>query len=167
MAKIVTIEKSIVINAPIDEVWRVSATDFVHIDQWDGNVKSSSSSGQGNGESPSAGRVCNMYNGGMTVEKLVEFDAEKHSFKYDIVEGLPGFVVHARNSWIHQPMKNGKTRLTMKLAMQVKGILGTLMRIPMKSQMGKVLGKAQEELKHYVEFGKPHPRKQKKARSAV
>lgn len=39
--------------------------------------------------------------------------------------------------------------------MVVSGILGTIMQGPMKSQMGKVLANAQEELKHYIEKSEP------------
>ena len=159
MPKTVIIEKSTVINAPIDQVWTISADEFQNIDRWDGNVKSSSVTGTAQGQAPVGGRVCAMYNGRETVESLVEYDAAQRSFTYEITKGLPGFVVSARNVWSHETLAGDRTRLTMRVVMQVKGIIGTVMSGPMKSQMGKVLENAQEELKHFVETGKPHSRK--------
>ncbi|MGF1476188.1 MAG: SRPBCC family protein [Geminicoccaceae bacterium] len=158
-------ERQISINAPIDEVWKVSAVEFEHIDRWDGNVRASRSSGAALSGGPVGGRVCDLYGGGKTVERFVEFDESRRSFTYDIVEGLPGFIVSAKNIWTHDPVDCDEARLSMRLVMQVKGILGLIMQRPMRLQMGRVLGNAQEELKHYVETGQPHPRKQKKMRT--
>ena len=162
MPKIVSIERTTVINAPLEHLWKVSADEFEHIDRWDGNVKSSHPSGNTVVNAPVGGRVCNLYSGGKTVERFIEFDNSKYTFTYEIAEGLPGFVISARNTWLHEAVAGNKTKLTMRVVMRVKGILGRIMQCPMKLQMGKVLGTAQEELKHYIETGQPHPRKRKK-----
>lgn len=162
MPKIVSIERSTVINVPVERLWEVSADEFEHIDRWDGNVKSSHPSVNAVVNAPVGGRVCNLYSGGKTVERFIEFDNSKHTFTYEIAEGLPGFVISARNIWMHEAIAENKTKLTMRIVMRVKGILGTIMRCPMNWQMGKVLDNAQEELKHYTETGQPHPRKLKK-----
>ncbi|MEM7620951.1 MAG: SRPBCC family protein [Pseudomonadota bacterium] len=162
MTKTVIIEKNTVIDMPIDRVWQVSAVEFAHIDRWDGNVKTSDPIASGPTGENIGGRVCKMYNKRKTVERIVEFDEGRRTFAYEITEGLPGFVILARNTWTHQAIANNSTKLTMRLMMQVRGLLGTLMKAPMKSQMSKVLSKAQEELKHYAETGQPHSRKRKK-----
>ena len=161
MSKTITIEKRTVINKSLDAVWKVSATDFEHIDQWDANVKSSKGSGQAGFDAPVKERTCNLYNGKKMVERFLEFNAEQHNFTYEIAQGLPSFVVSARNTWIHKKLSADKTELTMRVTMKVTGILGFIMQVPMKAQMGKVLGKAQEELKHYIETGQAHIRKRR------
>lgn len=162
MPKDVSIEESVLIDAAIDDVWRVSAHEFEHIDRWDANVRASSARGAARMGAKVGGRVCKQYSGRNTVEEFVDYDDASHTFTYAITEGLPGFVVHAHNQWTLKPIGTGKTKLTMRVEMQVKGLLGTLMAGPMKSQMGKVLRNAQGELRHYIETGSPHPRKQKK-----
>lgn len=165
MPSTVIIEKSIVINAPIDAVWKVSAAEFEHIERWDANVQASRAQPrQTSVQAPVGGRVCDLYSGGQTTEKFVEYDERTYRFAYEITSGLPGFVVSAKNIWIHETVAGGKTRLTMRVIMAVKGLLGAIMKGPMRAQMGKVLGNAQQELKHYVETGSPHPRKRKKMR---
>ncbi|MEM6436919.1 MAG: SRPBCC family protein [Cyanobacteria bacterium P01_D01_bin.115] len=166
MPKIVEVEKSTIINVPVERLWKVSADEFEHIDRWDGNVKTSHPSSDAIVNAPVEGRVCNLYGGGRTVERFVELDDSKYTFVYEITEGLPGFVISARNTWIHEAIAGNKTQLTMRVVMRVKGLLGRIMQCPMKLQMGKVLSNAQEELKHYIETGQPHPRKRKKMKRA-
>ena len=158
----VATEQTTIIDAPLENVWQVSAQDFEHIDRWDANVKASRQSGAADNGEPVGGRVCALYSGSEIVENFVEFDENHHRFVYEITKGLPGFVISARNTWTHEAISPSKTRLTMNVTMNVKGVLGTIMQTPMKFQMGKVLRNVQEELKHFVETGKPHPRKVKK-----
>lgn len=162
MPKTVSVEKSIIINAPLDQVWQVTAGDFENIHRWDANVKTARQKGVAHNGAPVGGRVCGLYNGSDIVESIVEYDENRHRFVYAITEGLPGFIESGQNTWTHQVVNPNKTRVTMKTAMNVKGFLGTIMQGPMKSQIGKLLGNVQEELKHFVETGQPHPRKLKK-----
>jgi hypothetical protein len=167
MTKTVTIERSSKINAPIDRVWEASAIQFEEIDKWDANVKTSRSAGGPTAIAPISGRVCNMYNGRKTVETITNFDEDGQCFTYQITEGLPGFVKSAYNTWTLCEIGGSTTELTMRIDMVVSGIIGTIMKGPIKSQMGKVLGNAQEELKHYIETSGVHPRKQKKMAKAA
>ena len=162
MSKTVTIHKSILIHSNVDLVWKISAHEFVDIHKWDANVKSSGAIGTPIDGTDIGGRVCYMYNRRETVEKLIKYDEESHIFIYEIEKGLPGFVENAQNIWTHQSVNSNKTKLTMQVKLTTKGILGTLMKNPMKAQMGRVLSNAQEELKYYIEHHEPHPRKKKK-----
>lgn len=162
MKRSLTIETSTTIQAPVERVWKITALEFEHIDRWDGNVKESRAFGSAAANAPVGGRVCNMYGGGTTKEKIVEFDEVNRSFAYEITEGLPGFVLTARNTWTHEAIAGGHTKLTMRIDMQLGGIMGIIMQTPIRFQMGKVLGKAQEELKHFIETERVHPRKSSK-----
>ncbi|MEN1728961.1 MAG: SRPBCC family protein [Pseudomonadota bacterium] len=162
MNKTITIERNISIDAPIEQVWRVSAEEFEDIDRWDANVKSSISNEHPVSGSASAGRICTQYNGRKIVEELIETDVDRTSFSYRISKGLPGFVESAINTWRLEKSSSTQTRLTMTVIIQVRGLIGTMMSVPMKAQMGKILGNAQEELKHFIEKGLPHPRKSAK-----
>lgn len=166
MAKTVTIERTCEINMPIDAVWDVSAIRFEHIDEWDANVEKSEALDGVGARSTAAGRSCHLYNGRKTVEKITEFDEGARSFTYQIVEGLPGFVQSAFNKWTLKRLGEQKTVLAMKVDMTVTGFLGAILQGPMKSQMGKVLEKAQAELKHFIEQKTVHPRKMKQLRKA-
>ncbi|MEM7765807.1 MAG: SRPBCC family protein [Pseudomonadota bacterium] len=158
----VVVERRILIDAPMEDVWQNTAESFAGIDQWDANVKRSSAFGDPPPGAPVGGRECQLYKGGPTVEELVQWDSDTRVFAYDIAKGLPGFVQQARNTWTHESSGHNSTQLTMRLELVVSGLLGRLMRAPMRSQLGKLLERAQAELKHYVETGTPHPRKRRR-----
>ena len=162
MTKLITIKEDITISKNIERVWEICALDFQHIDRWDANVKQSIPSENQHLEANVGGRICYQYSGAKTVEKLTEYDEKNNTFTYAITEGLPGFVINAHNRWELARTDINETKLTMKVSIELKGIFGSLMSGMMKHQMSKILRSAQEELKHFIENGSPHPRKQKK-----
>ena len=118
--------------------------------------------GQGIGKN---GAVCNerqcvpSYKGFKeTTECIIEYQPEDHTFTYQIAAGLPKMVIYATNTWNHIKEGNG-TRLTMTINMELKGLMARIMKVPMKSQMKKILRENLEELKVYAETGKVHMRK--------
>lgn len=155
----VKVTETVIIDAPIDRVWRHTADEFEQISRWDANVRTSTPTTGRRPEGASvAGRRCELYKGKPTVEQLTVFDVARQTFSYEIVEGLPGFVRTATNTWSHRAVGE-TTELSMTVSIDMGGLLGVLMKRPLSGQMRKVLGNAQEELKHYVELGQVHERK--------
>ena len=72
---------------------------------------------------------------------------------------MPFFVKNLVNNWQVTEQGNRQAAVNMKLNIDLMPVIGTLMAPMMKVQMGKLLGEAVEELKFFVENGKPHPRK--------
>ncbi|MEM1437379.1 MAG: SRPBCC family protein [Pseudomonadota bacterium] len=163
MSSKIIVARRVEIAASAESVWQSTALSFADIDRWDANVKLSKAIGEPLAGAPVGGRECRLYKGGPTVEKLVRWDPAARVFAYDIAKGLPGFVGQARNTWTHEPTGSDSMRLTMRLELSVSGILGLLMQAPMRFQLGKLLERAQDELKHYIETGAPHPRKSRKS----
>jgi len=156
-----TIKDSIHINAPIEEVWKISALDFGGIYKWQSGVNLSTAEGVGPNAAPCEERVChvNVKGFGKTHEQFISYEPERFRFSYKVVQGMPSFVKSAVNEWTH--VREGKgTRLTMEAHMEVPGLMGFIMGPLMRRQMSKLLGEALEELKFYIEKGKPHPRKE-------
>ncbi|MEM1249264.1 MAG: SRPBCC family protein [Acidobacteriota bacterium] len=153
------IERGLTIRAPLEDVWKTTAEDFDRIDRWDGNVRTAQKLDSPPPEgAPVGGRTCQMYRGASIVERLVEYDPSTYRLAYRVEEGLPGFVALATNHWSHSEVEEG-TLLELRLELETRGPLGVLMSLPLRLQMGKVLGRALEELKFFVETGSPHPRK--------
>ena len=69
-------------------------------------------------------------------------------------------VKYATNTWSHEDEGNG-TRITMQVNMELKGLMGTIMKGTMRKKMGKILMENLEELKIYAETGEIHERKKK------
>ncbi|NRB53191.1 MAG: SRPBCC family protein [Saprospiraceae bacterium] len=149
------VQKSIYIDLPPAELWKITADDFVQVDKWISGVNLAEGTGQGVG----AARTCTpSYKGfSETTERIIDFQPTS-SFTYQIVEGMPKMIAFATNTWKHEPQGEG-TLMSMQVKMQVKGFMGTLMKGFMKKRMKGVLQDALEELKLYAETGDLHERK--------
>lgn len=159
MAK-VSVSKSIYINVPVDELWKITALDFGNISKWSAGVVESKANGEGNHGAVCNERVCQPSYKGFkaTTERFIDYDPKNYHFTYQIAQGLPSMVKYAQNKWIHQSKGTG-TELMMQVSMELKGIMGTLMQGVMKKNMGKILYQNLEELKVYAETGEQHERK--------
>lgn len=155
------ISRSIYIDLPRKELWKITALDFGNIAKWSAGVVESNASGEGKNGAVCNERVCQPSYKGFkaTTERFIDYDDKNYHFTYQIAQGLPGFVTYATNHWTHQPQGNG-TLLTMKASMQVKGFMGIIMKGLMRKNMGKILFQNLEELKIYAETGQQHARKQ-------
>ncbi|MEM1146010.1 MAG: SRPBCC family protein [Pseudomonadota bacterium] len=138
MTRAISIHSSVLIEAPEEAVWRVCAEEFGHIDRWDANVRHSRS--DEDADAKTFGRTCAMYSGGETVERIISLDRDSRAFSYQIVKGLPGFVACATNRWtIEQPSLRGAVELEMRLDMELTGLIGFFMQVPVRAQMSKLL----------------------------
>lgn len=153
--KLMEVQQSIHIEISPEELWKITAEDFIAVDKWISGVNLAEGTGQGLG----AARTCTpSYKGfSKTTEKIIDFQPTS-SFTYEIIEGMPKMIVFATNTWKHELQAEG-TLLTMQVKMQVKGFMGTLMKGFMKKRMRRVLKDALEELKLYAEKGELHERK--------
>ncbi len=153
--KLMEVQQSIYIDIPQEELWKITADDFIQVDKWISGVNLAEGAGQGIG----AARTCTpSYRGfSKTTEKIIDFQPIS-SFTYEIIEGMPKMIAFATNTWKHEPQNEG-TLMTMQVKMQVKGFMGTLMKGFMKKRMKSVLQDALEELKLYAETGELHKRK--------
>ncbi|MEM7348638.1 MAG: SRPBCC family protein [Chloroflexota bacterium] len=154
------LSQDLTINAPVDRVWGIVAHDFDKIGEWASGVAHSTTNAEAvipDGASV-GGRVCSVPGFGDIHETFTAYDEEGKTFTYDAT-GLPFFVRRAENGWTIKAVGANRTRVSFSADMTLMPVIGTLMGIPMKSQMTKLLKNAVEELKHYAETGEIHPRK--------
>ena len=69
------------------------------------------------------------------------------------IEGMPEAVAHAANNWILSSFESEKTMVDMKITL--RGFSGKLMQPFMKIILGKFFSSITNDLKYYVENGKP------------
>ena len=157
---LVLAQSEIMINASIDKVWQVLAEDFAEIGKWSSDVDYSEGSGEGINGSKCLERACKISAVGFsnTKERILQYDRNQ-AIRYSLYDGLPGFVTNAENTWTFREVNSNVTRITGQTEMQVKGIMGFLFRGMMKKNLDRVLAEMAEEVKHYIETGKPHPKK--------
>lgn len=147
----------VLINVPIDMVWKALAIDYGDIGKWASGVNHViESSGQG----ITATRSCEINAAGFndTKEKVITFEPDQHYFEYELYEGLPKFVDYSINK--DKLIKKGEQTLWISTnEMYVKGIMGASMKGFMTKKLNDVLKGKADEFKHYIEKRKPHPNK--------
>ncbi len=158
----IKIQESILIDVSKEKLWEVTALQFDRIGDWSSGVLKSKGHGTSDIGAVCLERNCEPSYEGFktTTERIVDYQPEDHQFTYEIVAGLPGMVTNAENTWTHVGIGE-KTLLTMDVHMELKGLIGWLMKIPMEKQMRKILRENLEELKTYAESGQIHDRKKK------
>ncbi len=95
---------------------------------------------------------------GVVKERLTRFDREAMTFEYEALEGMPSFVGHAVNRWSVARVDDRRSELRIHATLMLRGpmaLLGCIIKWQLESGGAKVA----EELKYFVEKGKPHPRK--------
>jgi carbon monoxide dehydrogenase subunit G len=129
----VTVETSVCIDAPVNEVWALLAR-LEDIRLWSEAVTDAICDGPIT-EGVGARRTC-LLRGGVTIsERWVQWD-EGHSFTYEGM-GIPG-VVSARNSWSVAPV-GSRTQLRSRAEVQLKGgRLGRLLERLVSRQIRRV-----------------------------
>ncbi|MEM8908302.1 MAG: SRPBCC family protein [Bacteroidota bacterium] len=158
----VNVEESIFIDLPRAQLWEITALQFDKIGIWSSGVTDSEGHGVGENGAVCQERQCTPSYKGFkkTTERIIDYQPDQFHFTYKIAAGLPKMVVHATNQWLHLPEGKG-TRMTMKINMELKGLMGWIMKGPLSNQMKKILKENLEELKVYAETGQVHERKKK------
>ncbi len=150
----------IFIDATPDKVWEILAEDFAGIGKWSSGVSHSEGFGNPIGDSPHSIRACEITAAGFddTKEEILEFDEQNYTLRYSLFDGLPGFVKDAENTW-RLTAQGAGTQVSAKTVMRATGPMGFMMRGIMKGATQKALSSMAEEVKYYIEQGKPHPNK--------
>lgn len=156
------INVEIAIDKPAAAVWKVLGEDFADIGAWSSNVVSSSMD-----TAPAVGAVrtaeiaaTGPIKPGDARETLTSFDLAAMSLVYRATEGIPGFIKSAANAWSVHEIDADHSLVKANATMEIGGLM-TLLSPLLKMQVKAVGTRYVEELKHYVETGRPHPRKAK------
>jgi hypothetical protein len=156
------LRNEIIILAPAERVWQVLGERFMHVSEWAAPITASCPVGPAE---PGVGvtRSCNIapfgpVKAGVVEERLTRFDREAMAFEYEALRGMPSFVGRAVNRWSVSRIDDQRSRLHIHATLSLSGpmaLLGCLVKWEMQAGGAKVA----EELKYFVENGRPHPRK--------
>lgn len=103
------VKKSVTLAAPADKVWD-AVKNFNELNTWHPAVASDELV-SGTNNTPGAVRLLTLKGGGTIKEKLLEFDATGHRFRYAIVEGVIP-VTHYTSNLVVTSLANDKTLVT-------------------------------------------------------
>ena len=115
------ITRRIIIDAPLNAVWKTAAHDFYKNDAWASSVHTSEMDKAKTplGDSDMAGRVCKT-SFGNAYETFEIYNEKEHTFRYvGRLENQPPFLKRAANTWTVDKVSDSKSRLTMSLDLEL------------------------------------------------
>jgi hypothetical protein len=151
------------IDTPASDVWRVIAHQFAAIGEWASAIPTSYAAPEA---TPPVGaevgaRVCATGVRGFNDvrEQFTFYDEEAMRFAYEATTGLPGMVRHAKNQWQVSPLDESHCRVEAQAVVDLRTVPGLVLAPLLMMQMKRLGRQTLEELKYYVEHGRPHRRK--------
>lgn len=162
----------ILIEASANKVWEVLARDFDKADLWMASVPKSYEKVEGTKADGAqmVGRICHLSNddnGAFADETITGIDDENMVLKINVVPKNGKIPVEQANNYVKvEAVSENKTKVTWNTDVDLKTpgkILYPVVRAALNKSFKDILG----ELKHWVETGKPHPRKQKRLAKAA
>ena len=154
-----------VIEASADRVWEIVGHQFARIGEWAAAIPASLANppAAAVAGAPVAGRVCET---GTRMfphvdETIVSYDEAGRTLAY-AGTGLPAFVGEARNQWSVVPLDEHRARVRVDAVITMRGVVGRLLAVPLRAWLAREGTKTLDDLKHYVEQGRPSARKQRR-----
>jgi hypothetical protein len=149
-----------IIDAPADAVWAVLGTRFGGIGEWATPISVSAMDGEA---CVGAIRTCHFtgfgpFKPGTVKEQLTAFDPESRTLAYVAIDGLPKFAEQAVNHFSVQALGDERCVVRSYATLELRGpmrIFGWRVR----RRLEKVGSQVLDELRYYVEHGRPHTRK--------
>ncbi|MFT5337090.1 MAG: hypothetical protein ACI9YL_001092 [Luteibaculaceae bacterium] len=159
MDKKVQVQKDLVIQKSVDEVWEIMGNQFDQVHLWSTNFKDSKPGGFEKFPGISFSERITITDRGETIQALDSFDPANYSLAYHITKGAPGIAKHASSVWSLK--KEGPNACTVFIAfnMETKGLLGFMMTPLIKKGIRNSAKEIAEDLKYYLEHGTPSPLK--------
>lgn len=154
------LHKEIIVNAPAAAAWAILGEQFGRIAEWAAPITDSSLEGE-----PRVGavRTCRIARFGPVApgairERLLAFDPQARTLAYEAVAGMPRFIARAANRWSVHARDEQSCIVRTQATLTLRGpavLLGVFLKWKMQADGERVL----EELRHRIEYGRPHPRK--------
>ena len=145
----------LVVDATPEDVWNVLGRDFGGVDKWASFVpKAELSTAAGGGTI----RACSTPLGDMR-EAVTKYDESSRQLAYRVEAGLPPIVAEAVNDWDVTPTGDGRSTVVMSLSIKMQEGVPATVAEGVRENFAGVTRNFVDELRHFVETGKPHPRK--------
>jgi hypothetical protein len=144
-----TIEKS------IQEVWEIMGSQYGYADKWSSNFKTSKPGGEAKFSGLEYSLRDTTTDRGNTIQELTAFDPNKFTLSYIITKGAPEIAKMAGATWSLSVESENSTKVSMDFIMKPKMEINTEMETKIKMGLTASVKELTEELKFYLETGKP------------
>jgi len=150
--------KQITVNASAEKVWDITGRDFANIGVWSTAVSHSVANDKlaSVNNSPVGGRLCETSFGKIS-EEFTAYDDDKKTFSFKGVFDSKMFKSVINTTELTSIDENTtEVKITPNVELS---FIGTLMSPMIKMKLSKTMDEILDDLKYYVENGKPSPRK--------
>jgi hypothetical protein len=144
-----TIEKS------IQEVWEIMGSQYGYADKWSSNFKTSKPGGEAKFSGLEYSLRDTTTDRGNTIQELTAFDPNKFTLSYIITKGAPEIAKMSGATWSLSVESENSTKVLMDFIMEPKMEINTEMETKIKMGLTASVKELTEELKFYLETGKP------------
>lgn len=159
----VSLELSITIDVPLEQLWHILVHDFEKVSLWASPVATSAATPRLADVPEGAtvgGRVCSAPGFGELHESFLYVNTPNKAFAYSAeAKALPAFVSELQNHFRLHALSPDKPLVHSKVSVNLAGWLGQIMQPVMMLRFRRTLRISLDDLRHYAEKGQASPRK--------
>jgi len=145
------LQKQVIIDAPASKVWSTIGENYASVGDWASIINESG--GRKSESGALEGRTCESTYGSVK-EMITAYDEDSRLLSYQ-ADGLPAMFKEGGNTWQVHALDARRSKVTMDLQMKLAPIPGFFMGWMIKSKMSKDTDQLMQDLKQFVETGKP------------
>ncbi len=154
------------VEASSDRAWEVLGEQWADIDKWASVIEHSEASGGSGGSLKGAIRSCRITGAPAARERMLAYDENARTFSYQALQGMPPFVTRAVNTWKVETLGKNRAVISSRLELSIAAGTPAAAAGMFKGQFDSLFDLTTDELVHFVETGRPHPRKVASQRAA-
>ncbi|MFT4805960.1 MAG: hypothetical protein ACI9YE_003190 [Psychroserpens sp.] len=154
------IRTELIIEKNANEVWHVMGIQFDEIHIWASFFKDSKPSGEKKFDGIDFSARDTIVEGGTNTHSLDLFDSDNFILSYTVTEGAPSFANKAGAEWALEIIDEHTSKASITVNLDLKDAIPEKKVSEVKSWLNESSNDMLEDLKHYVETGNSHPRKQ-------
>jgi hypothetical protein len=149
------IKVELTIKKSIQEVWEVMGNQFGYADKWSSNFKTSKPGGEAKFSGLEYSLRDTTTDRGNTIQELTAFDPNKYTLSYVITKGAPEISKMAGAEWSLVSESENVSKVSMDFIMEPKMPINEEMGAKIRMGLTASVKELAEELKFYLETGKP------------
>ncbi|MEM8964195.1 MAG: SRPBCC family protein [Acidobacteriota bacterium] len=155
----VTILQRRVIDASTARAWRVLGEQWGEVDKWASVIAHSQTDGTDKASLEGVTRSCEVPGTPGFRETMLAYDEDALELSYRVIDGMPPFVTRAVNYWDIEPLGAERVVVSSRVELDIAPGTPDVATGMAAGQFTQLLDLTADELAHYIETGRPHPRK--------